>query len=58
VPPLEVDEDVEQLDVVVEVEPEPVLERVPVPVQSLLLERWRDSSIDPARPGELALPVP
>jgi len=42
---------VEQLDVVVLVEPLPELERVPVPLQSVLLERVADSLIEPPTLG-------
>jgi hypothetical protein len=57
VPPVD-DEDDEpaQFDVVALVEPEPVLERVPVPVQSLLFDRCLDSSIEPAMPLLFCVP--
>jgi hypothetical protein len=47
VPSDEPDED-EQFDVVALVEPEPVLERVPVPVQSVALDRSSEASMEPA----------
>lgn len=48
----------EQFDVVVLLEPLPVLDRVPVPLQSVLLERVEDSSIEPAMLGPDASDVP
>jgi hypothetical protein len=48
----------EQFDVVALVEPLPVLERMPVPLQSVPLERVADASIEPATLGTDEFVVP